>query len=532
MLDIREHSEYEDVVRSSAVRPPQQFEEAQVTLGEAHEGDEPFERARTLREVGGAVITIPEDRGEAADRPETPANPIVGAESGDDPEPPNTSGGTGTGRPPTPPPPGDSGFAPDPGDEGSDGSSETPSARFPRSALSETVDKIEAPGRIVLVNTAHADRPKAEAMAAQFVGGDAPPWQPAESLVGRDRQVERLTNRRYYTDSQTDPTVLIKKSTYETVDDLEVRDAVSEMMRSHAVASVISSDAVQEVARAHGFAGIDVVEPLAVADLTGELTQTVAYPWQPGHLAEEMFGSDESQAAALSSEVSRVTAVTETAQDHLRAHGIDALDLTSTNILVDSSNRLHVIDAEFYADVDPGEATLEPGEVRSYQGETMQDESGIHHAEAGVAIAARSGNVGENPILNGDSSNSWVVTFSNVFTGESALMSINATEAVSARATEMIDEIVTDVSSLGSNAVVAHIIGTVESGLIDGEPVEDWRDQVKEYLASWGAGGVRLCINDQGKKVQLDVATGRVQVFDADGQQLYDYSPVLPESSQ
>jgi hypothetical protein len=344
--------------------------------------------------------------------------------------------------------------------------------------------------------------------------------------------VPQFENRQYLTDSTEDPELFVKVThpptdrRYEGTP-TDPRCAQNEMDIAPAVSRIIGSEAAQAVAREQGYTGIDYVAPVAAARNRHTGVETVAYLWQEGRSVLDLT-TVEAQA-----EWGRIEAVGSGLYDVFQANCVWSDDLRVDQILLDEDHKLHLLDAEMYKHFDPGSPKFAPGQIVRYRQDQWSAEfvpdsleqaaSTILLAEPGISIAGRR-NDGENPVFCATSDQGCVVSLTNSFTGESALIHMPAPNVRIAEGERAIDHMVSALPSLHTRGAIAHIItgGSQLHTLV--------RGCFARHLALYGVINIKEVITEPGKTVWLHSGTGKVEVSNREGKRIYAYQPLPGQS--
>jgi|SRR5579859_4637467 len=173
-------------------------------------------------------------------------------------------------------------------------------------------------------------------------------------------------NRKYYVrrDETTGVRLFAKHTTPPTLPvELDISEPPPgvgrhQMERGKDLRQLFASDAAQEAAQAHGFASIDIVEPLtATTDESG--AETIVYPYQEGHTVEDpsVEHQDDVYQPPVDSELDRVDQVIADLEDRVepRFAEIGLNDLSPSQIIIstdtEGNEHLHVTD---FADLTSG----------------------------------------------------------------------------------------------------------------------------------------------------------------------------------
>jgi hypothetical protein len=298
------------------------------------------------------------------------------------------------------------------------------------------------------------------------------------------------------------------------------------------VREVVATETVQDMAQQKGYTGIHYVAPLAtvIDNATGE--EVTAYPLQKGFMAAKM-ALEMPQNIAVN-ELQALAEVGEGLFDAFQASGILPEGLNTSQLMIDDDERLHLLGAGKYELFDPGTPTYQHGQVMRYQGGQWRPESETPHAkfnypmtpfvEAGTSIAGRRNNEGENPIFAAFNGRGPIVTLTNQFTGESALINMPSFQLRSAHGERAVNQVLLELPSLATPGAIAHVI--TESLSVLGPTIMS--GHVAYYLDLMGIKNIKLVTAPPDKIVHLHSGTGRVEVNTIMGEQIYAYQPLPP----
>jgi hypothetical protein len=492
--------------------------EVAITLDDAAEetSEEDLSKDRD-HALGTTAITISEERGDDADEsggdlpyPGPDAEPIGPEAVAEEGETIETASGAGGSIPPIPPAYGTFGEFDDEGRE-------------------STTETLADSRHILIVSKTHPLGEEKTREIAQQLTDEATDWRPVP-------HIRQFPDRAYYADNIGSPTILVKFTRIADYRDWDRRSAQSEMEMADKVSSIANSDPAQEVVRSQGYAGIDHVRPIAAAIHSDTGTEKVAYPWQEGRSLQEQalnLPDDEADAA-----IAQLDTLADGLLDVFQAHGVMPQGIHTDILMVDDSNRLHLVEAEGYEDIDPGSPAYAPGEVRRYQDDSWQPGADPQYAEfnvegdiyvdPGVIMTARAAEEGPNPILKTFIGEGRGVTVTNAFTGEAVLIPLLDREMSSLEGGRALSRAMEQVSSLATQGAIGHVIAPTDFES-SSTPDQAWTNELKAQLAQLGVRNVKV-VDGRGEWVHLHVATGRVKTEHRTGKPGYDYQPLPPQS--
>ncbi|HSX15928.1 MAG TPA: hypothetical protein VLF40_04010 [Candidatus Saccharimonadales bacterium] len=516
--------------------PPQPARRPGVLLG----GDHPDDRddgieeewPATLPETaqGRVVVHSDEEQPRAVGEQKTPDETPVETP----PEPPAQAGG-GSDRPPVPPRdtpvPG-----PDDQPERPDSSDDAPNTVVnPSDIPREATLGLEVDGKRVSINNNYEDQALLD-QALEWVREDVPEDQRSRENVPPSGERPEF-KREYYADDSTNPRFFAKQTVFRNTADAAMQDGHREVRFAPIVRAAVESEEVQEAARETGFGPVKYVEPLVAISTvnpeTGEVTQTVVYPWQEGRPGER----PEPGRIGPTEEQQRLGLVADRLREALEDRGIRARDLTRDHFMIggESGNDLFHFDTEYYSDLVPPmtEAVFAPAEVWSLgsdgwerhtaSSEAQDDATLVPRAGEGVALVGRRASEGESPVFTGGSQDGRVVTLWNGATGEGALIHLGVDSADTYVGEQRMQEVMMTLPSLASRDTVAYVVGDTQDSRL-GIAAGLWNNKLISYL--WSRNITTLHVFAAGSRnVSLDLANGRVVVSAADGTPVSDQTP-------